>query len=94
MKIREYITNKNTTTDSDTLLELYEQLKEYKSVPDLTNLNSIDKDLDELFFKVNDKANILNRLINRSISLVLEDIDEIDCGFLNRKIPPHIKSKL
>ena len=63
MTIREYLNNLNLDTRSSILLELYEDIKDSKSVPNLEKLKSIDKELDELFFNVVDKCVLLNNLI-------------------------------
>jgi hypothetical protein len=91
MTIREYLINKDLISRSTILLELYENIKDEKSVPDLDILKSVDKELDKLFFEVVDKICVLNELINKSKEIILEEIDEIDVGFLNKKLPPHIK---
>ena len=93
MTIREYLKSISSESKIDVLLKIYEEIKDDNSIPNLDILKSVDKSFDELFFKVVDKAHVLNRLINTSIELIIEDIDTIDIGFLNRKIPPHIKKQ-
>lgn len=66
-----------------------------KSGPDLElrkiKIKEIQNELDEMFLETMGTAEKFSSTINVLLINILKEIEKVDYGFLNRKIPPHIR---
>ena len=96
MTIKEYLLKSNKMSTIDMLNENINEIKTdlEKQEEFLTQLKISNSEMKHEFAELLNNMTALSNLYNEILKSVLIQIEKVDCGFLNRKIPPHIQKQL
>lgn len=96
MTIKEYLLNEFSASNVELFGDIANEI--INSSPDIElrkqKIKEIQDELDEMFLETLGTAEKFNISINVFLNKILNVIEKVDCGFLNRKIPPHIQKQL
>lgn len=96
MTIKEYLNRELKKTTIDEFLKYINEINEDIELDDtklLQELKTQNQELIEEFGKLTNNADKISRVHNSIVQEVLDAIEEVDCNFLKRKLPPHMLKK-
>lgn len=96
MTIKEYLNNRFSVSNIDIYHELANNIMNNSNneLERKAYIKKLQIETDKEFLELLGSGDKIASSLNGFLNTIFTEIEKVDCGFLNRKIPPHIQKSL